>query len=204
MARIASTPRMVVVGLAMTTAALGLFSMSVGAAPSLQEPYPPPYPSPCPCAVVASAAEVAPPIGECVPIICLVTDAEGTPKVGAECTVSILSQPGTDATLTPTSIVTDEKGEATAELCVGGVPGSIVVLAEAECCQGQVQVTAQLPAPSGTPPQPISPAAAPATGAGTGGGDSWAAPLIAIWSAIALAAGAVLVWRVGSRRRRSS
>ena len=204
MARIASMPGMVVVGLLMTTAALGLFSMSVGAAPSRQEPYPAPYPPPCPCAVVVSAAEAAPSTGECVPIICLVTDAEGAPTVGAECTMSILSQAGTDASLTPASVVTDEKGEAAAELCVGSVPGPIVVLAEAECCEGQVEVTAQPPTPTGALPESAPPAALPTTGAGTGSGDSWVSPLIAICSAVVLAAGAVLVWRVGSWRRRTS
>jgi hypothetical protein len=199
---IPSTPRMILIGFIMLAAALGLSLMPVGATPPGQEPYPPPYPSPCPCVVLVSAGEAAPSTGECIPIICRVTDAEDTPAVEVECTMSILSQPGTDATLTPASAMTDEKGEATAELCVGSAPGPIVVLAEAECCQGQVQVTVR--APTAVLPESTPPAAAPSTGAGTGDGSSWSAPLIAIWSAAALAAGAVFVWGIGGRRRRSS
>jgi len=193
---------MIIVVFVMLAAALVLFSMSVGAAPPQQEP----YPTPCPCVVVVSAAETAPSIGECIPITCRVTDADGAPSVGVECTMSILSQPGTDAALTPTSAMTDEKGEAAAELCVGSAPGPIVVLAAAGCCQGQVQVTAQRPmAPLPMVATPEVPAKAPPpTGAATGGGDSWPTPLIAIFSAIALAAGAVLVWRIGSAQSRTS
>lgn len=202
MVPILSTLRMILIGFATLAAALGLFLMPAGAAPPPQEPYPAPYPSPCPCAVVVSTGEAAPSTDECIPITCQVTDGEGAPAVGSECTMSILSQPGTDATLTPASVTTDEKGEGTAELCVGSAPGPIVVLAEAECCQGQLEVTVQKPTAS--LPESTLPAKAPPTGAGTGGGNSWSAPLIAIWSGIALAAGAVLVWQIGSRRRRSS
>ena len=199
MVRIPSTPRIILVGL-LGLAALALFSASARAAPLRQEP----YPLPCPCVVVVSAGETAPLLGACIPITCEVKDAEGAPAVEVECTMSILSQPGTDATLTQASTVTDQRGEATAQLCVGSAPGPIVVLAEAECCQGQVQVTAQPPTPTAVLPEVIPPAKPPPTGAGTGGGDSWSTPLIAIGSAIALAAGALSVWQIGSRRRRSS
>jgi hypothetical protein len=204
MVPILSTLRMILIGFATLAAALGLFLMSVGASPPGQEPYPPPYPSPCPCAVVVSTDEAAPSTDECILITCQVTDGEGAPTVGTECTMSILSQPGTDATLTQASVTTDEKGEATAELCGGSAPGPIVVLAEAECCQGQLEVTVQ--EPTAALPEATPPAKAPPTGAGTGtsDGNSWSAPLIAIWSGIALAAGAVLVWQISSRRRRSS
>lgn len=198
MVRTASVPRMIFIGLFTVAAALGLFLMPVGAAPPRQAP----YPAPCPCVVVVSAGEAAPSTGACIPIVCGVTNAEGAPAVGVECTMSILSQPGTDATLTSASAMTNEKGEATAELCVGSAPGSVVVLAESGCCQGQVQVTAQ--SPTAVAPAERTPAALPATGTGTGGSDSWFSPLIAVWGAIALAAGAVLVWRIDSRRRRSS
>jgi hypothetical protein len=203
MVHITSTPRMIVVGFVMLAVALGLFLMPVGATPPGQEPYPPPYPSPCPCAVVVSAGEAAPSTGECIPIICRVTDAAGASAVEIGCTMSILSQPETDAVLTPASAMTDEKGEAAAELCVGSAPGPIVVVAEAECCQGQVQVVVQPPTPTAVLPESTPPAAVPPTGVGTGDGNSWSAPLIAIWGAVALAAGAVLVWGIGSRRHRS-
>ena len=192
---------MIPVGFVVLAAALGLFLTPVGAAPPQQNIYPPVGP----CVLVVSAAEVAPSTGECLPITCQVMDAEGAPSIDVECTPSISSQPGTDAALTPTSAMTDEKGEATAELCVGSTPGPIVVLAEAEGCQGQVQVTVQ----ASTAVLPVqatvtAPAAPPATGAGMGGGDSSSAPLIAIWGAIALAVGGVMVWRIGSGRRQRS
>jgi hypothetical protein len=117
--------------------------------------------------------------------------------------MSILSQPGTDAALTPASALTDEEGEAAAELCVGSASGPIVVVAEAECCQGQVQVVVQPPTPTAVLPEVTPPAVPPPTGVGTGDGNSWSASLIAIGGAVALAAGAVLVWGMGSRRRRS-
>lgn len=111
MVRILSTPGMIVVGVFMVAAALGLFSTSVGAAPPPQYPYPGERPAVTPTAVLPYVA---------------------TPEV------------------------------------------------------------------TGTPAVP------PPTGAGTGDGDSWSAPLIAIGSAIALAAGAAVVWRIGSRGHRSS
>jgi hypothetical protein len=198
MVRIRSTQRMIVVGLVMVAAALGLSSMSVGAEPARQAPYPPP----CPCALVLLSGEATATIGDCISITCRVTDGAGSPAAGVECKMSVLSQPGTGATLTPASATSDEKGETSAQLCVGRAAGSIVVLGQTECCQGQLEVMAQLPPPLAQSPQP--PVVPPATGAGTGGGDSWSASLIAICGAIALAAGSVLVWQIGSRRRRSS
>lgn len=205
MVRILSTPRMIIVAFVMLAAALVLFSMSVGASPPQQDNGP--VYQVAECAVVVSVGEAASTTGECILITCGVTDDAG-PVAGIVCALSIPSQPGTDASLTPASVTTDEKGEGTAELCVGGTAGSITVLADADCGQGQVQVAVQRPTAvlpeEAAPTVVVAPVAAPPTGAGTGGGDSWSAPLIAIWSATALAAGAVLVWRIGSRRRRSS
>jgi hypothetical protein len=198
MVRIRSTQRMIVVGLVMVAAALGLSSMSVGAEPARQAPYPPP----CPCSLVVLSGEATATINDCISITCRVTDGQGAPVAEIECPMSIASQPGTEARLTAASAMTDENGEATAELCVGRVLGSIVVLGQTECCQGQLEVITQPPPPLAPPPQP--PAGPPATGAGTGGGDSWPASLIAIGSAVGLAAGSVFVWQIGSRRRRSS
>ena len=186
----------ILVGLAVLAAALGLHSMSAGAAPPSQEPYPPP----CPCALVLVTADAAPSAGSCVPITCRCTDGTGSPAVGLECKLSILSQPGTGATLTPASGTVDEKGEFTAQLCVGSASGSITVKGETECCEGQVKLTVPAPPLAET----LTPVAPPATGSGTSGGDSWLIPLVAICSAMVLAAGAVLVWRTGVGRRQSS
>jgi len=59
------------------------------------------------------------------------------------------------------------------------------------------------PEVTGTPEVIGTPTVPPPTGAGTGGGDSRSAPLMAIGGAIALAAGAAVVWRIGSRPHRS-
>jgi len=198
MVRHRSKQSVILVGLAVLAATLGLHSMSAGAAPPPQEPYPPP----CPCSLVVVTAEGAPSLGSCIPITCQVTDGAGSPTVGVVCTLSILSQPGTGATLTPASATSDEKGETSAQLCVGSTAGSIVVKGETECCQGQVQVTVH--APPVVAPETLTPVAPPATGSGTTGGDSWLIPLVAICSAMVLAAGAVLVWRTGVRRHQSS
>jgi len=186
----------ILVGLAVLAAAIGLHSMAAGAAPPSQEPYPPP----CPCSLVVVTAEGVPSPGSCIPITCRVTDGAGSPTAGVECTLSVLSQPGTGATLTPASATSDEKGETSAQLCAGSTAGSIVVKGETECCQGQVKLTVPAPPLAET----LTPVAAPATGSGTTGGDSWPIPLVAICSAVVLAAGAVLVWRTGAGRRQSS
>lgn len=198
MVRTLSAPLMMVVGLVMVAAALGLSSTAAEAAPPQQ------YPAPCPCVVTVSVGEATPTLGDCIPITCKAADTAGAPVVDLECRMSVVSQPGTDATVTPGSVTTDVNGEATAQLCAGSAAGSVVVEAETDCCgsTGQVEVTAERS--TATLGEVGAPAAAPPTGAGTGGGDSWPVSLIAICSAIVLAAGSVFVWQIGSWRRRSS
>jgi hypothetical protein len=187
----------ILVGLAVLAAALGLNSMSAGAAPPQQEPYPPP----CPCTLVLVAADSVISPGECTQIICRVTDGAGSPEAGVDCSLSILSQPGTGATVVPASAMTDENGEAEAELCAGSSAGSIVLKGETECCQGQVQLTVQAPPVAA---ETLTPVAPPSTGSGTVGGNSLPIPLIAICSATLLATAALLVWRTSVGRRQSS
>ena len=198
MVRILSTLLAVVVGLVMVAAAVGLFSISTAEADPAQQP---PYPTVCPCTAEVSVGAGTVLTDECVSVA-LRTTKNGMPNPGVECKMSVIAQPGTDATVTPASVTTDENGEATVLLCAGTTAGSIVVEAETDCCgsKGQLEVTTL----TSTGAPPATPAVPPATGAGTSGGNSSPASLIAICSAIAVAAGAVLVWRIGSRRRRSS
>lgn len=199
MVRTLSTPLMIVVGLAMVAAAVGLFSMSTAEAAPPQQP---PYPEVCPCAAEVSVGGGTVLTDECVSVA-IRTTKNGNPNPGVECKMSVVEEPGTDeATVNPESVTTDENGEAEFVLCTGSTPGSIVVEAETDCCgsKGQLEVTTL----TSTGAPPATPAVPPATGAGTSGGNSSPASLIAICSAIAVAAGAVLVWRIGSRRRRSS
>ena len=198
MVRILSTLLAVVVGLVMVAAAVGLFSISTAEADPAQQP---PYPTVCPCTAEVSVGAGTVLTDECVSVA-VRTTKNGEPNPGVECKMSVIAQPGTDATVTPASVTTDENGEATVLLCAGTTAGSIVVEAETDCCgsKGQLEVTTL----TSTGAPPATPAVPPATGAGTSGGNSSPASLIAICSAIAVAAGAVLVWRIGSRRRRSS
>jgi hypothetical protein len=183
----------ILVGLAVLAAALGLHSMSAGAAPPQQEPYPPP----CPCTLVLVAADSVISPGECTQIICRVTDGSGSPTAGIECKLSILSQPGSGATVAPASAISDQKGETEAELCAGSSAGAIVVKGETECCQGQVQLTVQAPPVAA---ETLTPVAPPSTGSGTTGSSSWPIPLIAI---CAWCRGrSLLVWRTSVGRRR--
>jgi len=199
MVRILSTPRMIIVGFVMVAAALGLFSISTAEGGPAQQP---PYPTVCPCAAELSVAGGTALTNECVSVT-IRTTKDGNPNGGVKCKMSVIAQPGTGAYVDPTEVTTDENGVATVQLCAGTTAGSIVVKAKTDCCgsEGQLEVTTATSTQETPLPTPKVP---PATGVGTGGGNSSSMPLIAIWSAIAVAAGAVLVWRIGSRRRRSS
>jgi hypothetical protein len=64
--------------------------------------------------------------GETVEIVAEVLDG-GEPRPGVDCAFAIVSQPGDDASLSPETVKTDENGEATVALDVGGTPGTIEV-----------------------------------------------------------------------------
>ena len=69
----------------------------------------------------------APPTGGSVEVTCTVVDSAGAPVTQNEpCTFTVVSQPGTDASLGTTSVtvVTDEDGVATATLNTGSTPAS--------------------------------------------------------------------------------
>lgn len=195
MVRISWSLPMIGIGLLTVIGTLGLSSMSARA----QDPYPPV----CPCAVTVSIDEATLSAGDCVPVICKATE-NGNPKVDLECTMSVISQPGTDASVTPASAMTDANGEATAELCVGSTAGQVVVLGQTECCGSEGQIEVTVPAPAVVLPEAAEPVAAPATGGGTSSGGSSPAWLIAMCSGIALAGMSLVVWRIGSRRRSNS
>jgi hypothetical protein len=201
MVRIRFAHRMAFAGLVMLAAALGLSSMSVGAEPAQQ----PPYPTVCPCTAELSVAGGTALTNECVSVT-IRTTKDGNPNGGVKCNMSVIAQPGTGAYVDPTEVTTDENGLATVQLCAGTTAGTIVVKAKTDCCgsEGQVQVTAEEARPTAVLPEVGTPVVPPATGAGTGGDGSWPVWLIAICGAIALAAGSVFVWQIGSRRRPSS
>jgi hypothetical protein len=73
--------------------------------------------------------------GETVEITAEVLDG-GEPRPGVDCAFAISSQPGDDASLSSESATTDENGEATVPLDVGGTPGTIEVDVD---CAGMTQ-----------------------------------------------------------------
>lgn len=126
--------------------------------------YPPPAGS-----VTASAEADAAATDASVDITCTVLDTAGAPVANEPCTFTIVSQPGTDASIgsDPVTKVTDANGVATATLHTGSTPGVIVVEVEAQGAPSQVSITTGAEpgiAPPSSPSEPVS--QLPATGAG--------------------------------------
>lgn len=92
-------------------------------------------------------------VGDDVDVTATVTDDDGNPIEGEECTFEIIDQPGDDASVEPGPVTTDVNGEATTALHAGTTPGTIQVEAT---CGSFTEVLDVV----------VSPAALPATGAG--------------------------------------
>jgi hypothetical protein len=166
--------------------------------------YPPPV-----GAVTAGVSNPVPSTGASVTATCLVVDSQGQPVADEPCTFTIISQPGTDATLGAPSVTvnTNAQGIATAVLSVGTESGAVVLGMSAMGVQSQVTVNTQAPgiAPP-TLPAGAQPGAAPPTGAGDSGEGQvpvavWA---IAIGAAVGLALASLFLWRAAARRPKGS
>lgn len=99
-------------------------------------------PPPPPAGEDAIAGEVSnpnPQPGETVELTVTVTDDAGNPRPGVACTFTIITQPGSDASLGATEATTDENGQATVPLNVGSTPGLVEVQAD---CEGLTEVLA--------------------------------------------------------------
>jgi len=113
-------------------------------------------------------------VGGTVAIVCSVRDPSNLPVAGVPCVFTILSEPGTDASIgsKSTTKITGADGTATANLYVGTTAGKIEVLMEAGGASRMVtvMVTAgmptRLPATGGEPPQGGLPTAVLVTAAG--------------------------------------
>lgn len=134
---------------------------------------------PPPAGTVTGASDTAAaPTGASVDVTCTVQDSAGAPVANEPCTFTIVSQPGTDASIGSLSVtkITDANGVATATLYTGSTPGVIVVDVEARGLSSQVSVATGVEpgiAPPTAPSQPAPPAPQlPATGAG-GIADTW-------------------------------
>ena len=109
---------------------------------------------------------------------------------GEVCVFTIVSQPGTDVSLSSTTAVTNAQGIATVTLYTGNTAGAISVSAEARGIESQATATAG----AATPTVPGTPGAAPPTGVGQGdGGTPLALWIVAIGAAGALGLASLLV-----------
>ena len=176
-------PRKVLPAIVLATVGLLVALAITGETASAQ--YPPPVGS-----VTTSLSDTTPATGTSVTCTCEVLDTVGNPVAGEVCEFTITSQPGTDASLSSTTAVTNAQGIATVTLFTGSTPGTIVVEAEARSIESQATAVAE----AATPVVPATPGAAPPTGVGQGdGGTPLALWIVALGSAGALGLASLLI-----------
>jgi hypothetical protein len=107
------------------------------------------YPSPAGSVTLSSASTVAS-TGSSVQLTCTVVNTAGAPVVGADCTFTIESEPGTDAAVGSKVVTrtTNAAGVATTNLQVGSTPGQIVVSAVSGGLRSVVIVTVSAAPPA--------------------------------------------------------
>jgi hypothetical protein len=112
-------------------------ALAVAAISTASAQYPPPTGN---CVVTASATATE--TGDGVTITVTVRDIEGNPVAGELVSLGVESQPGSGASITPTSATTGADGTVHATLNVGTDPGTVVVVALAEdvACRATVGV----------------------------------------------------------------
>jgi hypothetical protein len=119
-------------------------------------------------------------VGDDVDVTAAVVDENGDPVVGEDCTFSIVSQPGDDASVDEGPVTTDDAGQAISTLSVGSTAGTVQVQAE---CGAFTQVLDVV----------VAPESLPVTGGGTGSASqTWLVALLAAAGAVALAGGLAL------------
>ena len=124
-----------------------------------------------------------------VEVTATLVDDNGDPVVGVDCTFSIFSQPGDDATVDPGPVTTDADGKASTTLNVGSTPGIVEVQAD---CNGFSQLLDVTVSPS-----------LPATGAALEADGGFSVGLWAMIGALVGATAAALSlygWRYDRRR----
>lgn len=115
------------------------------------------YPAPNGYCLLALSSAF-PPVGSTVELVVTAADNAGNPLPNLTGSAQIVEQPGTSATLTPSTFTTGTDGTATMQLYTGTTPG--VVRVSSLC--GDIEVATNLLI--GTPPAP------PPTGEGPGAG----------------------------------
>ncbi len=161
----------------------------------------PAYPPIAPSAITASIDNSRPVVGATATLICNVVDAQGGPIEGATCAFAIASQPGTDASISPESALTDSQGRATAVLSVGSAPGAIIVRVTAGTVVSQVAVNAIAATEASPTPAEIPGLGGASTGASGGSAGHWL--LLVPGAGVLLLAGYALL-KVRFRRARLS
>jgi hypothetical protein len=199
-----------VVVLAVAAAVIGSLSVKETAA------YPPAAGS-----VTLTGSSTTVSVGGSTKLTLALVNGAGSPVAGKACTMYLLDQPGTDASITQDSAITDAGGVITGTLQVGTTPGIVEVRVNCDNLSAALNVVAGAvakPAPIPAQPAPIEPAQPapiegaqpaqlimPATGIGpeAGGETSGLGLIIALLAggSLTLAAGSVLSRR--ARRVRS-
>lgn len=115
--------------------------------------------------VTAAAGDASVGVGGSTVITVNVVDAAGNPLADTDCTFSIKSQPGDDASVDPATGKTDADGNVSTTLHVGSSEGTVTV--KVTC--GAATTTVSVSAVAGATTGPASPPASlPSTGAGAG------------------------------------
>jgi len=156
-----------------------------------EEPAEPPGSDPDQRTVVIIVDDMTPAVGDELTLTIAVTEEDGSPAAGAACVIEIVGQPGSDASVDPAGVITNEEGEGTATLHVGSAAGAIEL--QAQC--GLVITTLTLMA------EALPPGSLPDTGDGgilgvPGSGSTLVAVTLAAGGAVLGAAG------LAARRRR--
>lgn len=89
-----------------------------------------------------------------------IVDDAGNPVAGTDCTFSITSQPGTDASVDAGPVTTDANGNATTTVQVGSTEGQIDIEATCGSETVTVSVVAGATAPAAAPPASLPQAGA--------------------------------------------
>ncbi len=170
--------------------ATGLWVLAAGSAGAQ-------YP-PNPTSAALAVDNATPSTGGSVSVAVLVLDASSAPTANVGCNFSIVSQPGTDASVSPSSGATNAQGVATTTLHVGSRPGAIVVGAQCGSAAGTVSVVASAAAapPASLPGGPTLPAS------GTGPGGSSGRDMIVLVSLALLTLSGFSMFYLARRRRK--
>ncbi len=162
------------------------------------------YPQPS-GSVAVSAEHSNVTVGGSVEIRATVRDANGRALANQSCTLAVASQPGTGASVNPTSGKTDAKGVIEAEVSVGSTPGFVVVRVTCGSVAGSITLVAGGVEKEAETPEigqaPESGIELPSTGGGSDSGSNGLGLRIGAGAAIVLLLAGAQAVRTYRRRR---